>query len=65
MPPCEDSGNLAYACDLEVAGESDDLCECGRPPGDCATTEGAEYHMDRDDFLKHGVPAWMTEESAL
>lgn len=41
--------------------EEDLLCECGRDPEDCAVTEGSDYHMDRDDYLRHGVPAWMVE----
>lgn len=32
------------------------LCECGREPSDCATSAGADYHADRDDFIAYGEP---------
>jgi hypothetical protein len=55
------------SCSCQDPDEEDDeteeetLCECGRPEDECASAEGSEYCMDRDDFLKHGVPAWMTK----
>jgi hypothetical protein len=43
-PSCDESGNLAYACDLRV----EEICECGRDPSECATLDGAaEQHSDR------------------
>jgi hypothetical protein len=53
--PCEED-------ETDEEEEETDLCECGRPANACASAEGSEYCMDRDDFLKHGVPAWMTKD---
>lgn len=41
------------------------LCECGREPSDCATSAGADYHADRDDFIAYGEPKTYEEFARL
>lgn len=43
----------------------DDDCECGRHAEDCAMSEGADYHADRDDYIEYGEPASYEEFARL
>jgi hypothetical protein len=49
----------------DASDDEETICECGRPPETCASTHGADYCCDVDDWRKHDKPKTWEEFEKL